>query len=128
MWTVNTCKTVFMEVSISVPVPVASAGNDTANVASWAEAYVGQVLTKAGITLGAVISTNVFKSWGTLCDYKTGKVLRPATQAEWEASKASEKSNIGGGSGTIEVDGQTVYVDDRQLDPPPAYPKGRWSS
>jgi hypothetical protein len=51
------------------------------------------------------------KTYGTLCDYKTGNSLRPATQQEWQASREAEASNIGGGTGVIQVDGQSVYVE-----------------
>lgn len=50
-------------------------------------------------------------NYGTLCDYKTSASIRPATQAEWQASRESEQSNIGGGTGVITVDGRSVYVE-----------------
>jgi len=49
--------------------------------------------------------------YGTLCDYKTSDSIRPATREEWLASRRAEASNIGGGTGVIEVDGQSVYVE-----------------
>ena len=49
--------------------------------------------------------------YGTLHDYRTGHSIRPATRAEWQASREAESANIGGGTGVIEVDGQSVYVE-----------------
>ena len=49
--------------------------------------------------------------YGTLCEYKTSNVIRAATREEWLASRCAEASNIGGGTGVIEVDGQSVYVE-----------------
>ena len=49
--------------------------------------------------------------YGTLCDYKTGQSIRPATEQEWRDSREAEQSNIGGGTGVIEVDGRSVYVE-----------------
>lgn len=48
--------------------------------------------------------------YGTLCDYKTGDSIRPATETEWRASRESEAASVGGGTGAITVDGQTAYV------------------
>jgi hypothetical protein len=50
-------------------------------------------------------------TYGTLCDYRTGDSMRSATEAEWRASRETERSNIGGGSGVITVDGKGVYVE-----------------
>lgn len=51
------------------------------------------------------------KAFGTLCDYKTGNSIRPASESEWRASREAERSNIGGGTGVIEIDGRSVYVE-----------------
>jgi hypothetical protein len=51
------------------------------------------------------------KKYGMICDYKTSEAIRPATPAEWLASREAEDGNIGGGTGVIEVDGQSVYVE-----------------
>lgn len=55
--------------------------------------------------------TENMKNYGTICDYKTGESIRPATEQEWRASREAEASNIGGGTGVIEVNGQSVYVE-----------------
>lgn len=49
--------------------------------------------------------------YGTLCDYKTGNSIRPATEQEWRESREAEESGIGGGTGVILVDGMSVYVE-----------------
>lgn len=48
--------------------------------------------------------------YGTLNDYRTGKVIRKATKKERDASKKAAKAD--GGAGVIKVDGQSVYVED----------------
>lgn len=53
-------------------------------------------------------------NYGTLCNYKTGESIRPATREEWLASRESEASNVGGEAGVIVVDGLSVYVDGGQ--------------
>jgi hypothetical protein len=53
---------------------------------------------------------NTEKNYGKLHDYKTGDYIREATESEWRASREAEASNIGGGTGAIDVDGRTVYV------------------
>ena len=47
---------------------------------------------------------------GTLCNYRTGDEIRPATQDEQEASRAAAETD--GGAGVIEVDGVFCYVED----------------
>ena len=47
--------------------------------------------------------------YGTLCDYRTGEQIRPATAAELTASLDAARHD--GGSGVIEVDGRSCYVD-----------------
>ena len=46
--------------------------------------------------------------WGTLCDYRTGDEIRPATEAEHQASV--EAARFDGGRGVILVDGRRCYV------------------
>lgn len=50
-------------------------------------------------------------NYGTLCDYQTGASIRPASREEWQASLEAAQSNVGGGTGVIQVDGQSVYVE-----------------
>lgn len=55
-------------------------------------------------------ANNTNETNGTLRNYKTGTVIRPATTEEAEASrKAAERD---GGTGVIEVDGVSCYVED----------------
>lgn len=50
--------------------------------------------------------------YGDLIDYRTGNLIRPATEDEWRESREAEKSNIGGGTGVIgvEIDGEDKSV------------------
>ncbi len=47
---------------------------------------------------------------GTLCNYRTGESIRPATEAEQDESIAASQTD--GGAGIIEVDGVICYVED----------------
>jgi hypothetical protein len=40
------------------------------------------------------------ESWGTLCDYDTGKAIRPATRAEWERTAHRVHDAACGGMGS----------------------------
>lgn len=54
--------------------------------------------------------TKTTNTYGTLYAYYTGEELRPATEAELEASKAAALED--GGIGVIQVDGRSCYVAD----------------
>lgn len=58
-------------------------------------------------------------NYGTLCDYRTGTSIRPASRDEWQASREAEAGNVGGGTGVIQVDGRSVYVDGGDEQPSP---------
>jgi hypothetical protein len=47
---------------------------------------------------------------GDLHDYTSGSYIRPATEAERDASRAAAESD--GGAGVILVDGRSCYVQD----------------
>lgn len=49
------------------------------------------------------------KTYGDLMDYATGDYIRPATQAEREASDAEVA--MGHAEGVIEVEGRSCYVE-----------------
>lgn len=53
-------------------------------------------------------------NFGTLCNYKTGEVIRPATKDEAAASRAAAERD--GGAGVIEVDDVSCYVEDGNED------------
>lgn len=44
-------------------------------------------------------------------DYRTNTAIRPANESEWRASREAERSNIGGGNGVFDLDGQSVWVE-----------------
>lgn len=46
--------------------------------------------------------------WGTLCDYRTGDEIRPATEAEHQDSV--EAARFDGGRGVIRLHGRPCYV------------------
>jgi hypothetical protein len=68
--------------------------------------------------VGAKSAKKDMKKYGVLCDYRTGRPIRPATPGEWLASRSAEAANVGGGTGVIEVDGMRVYVEGGSELPP----------
>lgn len=57
-----------------------------------------------------ITTTTTTEFYGDLYDYDTADVIRPATREEREASLAAAERD--GGSGVIEVDGRSCYVQD----------------
>ena len=57
----------------------------------------------------SAINTTDTIDYGTLCDYRTGEQIRPATLAELTASMSAAHHD--GGAGVIELDGRSCYVD-----------------
>jgi hypothetical protein len=51
---------------------------------------------------------NATTAFGTLTDYKTGTVIRPATAAEWRKSADDVEVT---GRGIFDLDGRTVFVE-----------------
>ena len=60
--------------------------------------------------MGTMKTENNMKNYGSLIDYLTGVYIRPATEQEWRASCEAEAGNVGGGSGVIKVNGESVFV------------------
>jgi len=57
----------------------------------------------------ATLVAEPVEDYGTLTDYETAKPIRPATLAELRASLEAELHD--GGTGAINVEGHTCYVD-----------------
>lgn len=68
---------------------------------TWTGVATGEVVLEAG---------EAEADHGTLRDYQTGDPIRPATAAEAAESAAEAASDIGGGSGVIEIGGRLCYV------------------
>jgi hypothetical protein len=61
------------------------------------------------------------ESWGTLCDYDTGKAIRPATHAEWERTARRVHAAASGGTGSYSGEWPASDADDGDSLPADVY-------